>query len=119
MSTETSKPSEGDFDALMSGLLEVMDKNPELKALAGNLASADLSPLLGLFGSMEKETAPVPAAPQSGAERAETLLHALKPFLNSTRASTVDRALHMLSTAKIVRSAIHAFGAMSSENKSV
>lgn len=114
-----SKLPEGDIDSLLSGIMEIMDKNPELKSLAGNLASTDLSPLLGLLGSMEKQTLPVPSAPQTGADRAEALLHALKPFLNPTRASSVERAIHMLSTAKTVRTAIHAFGAMSSGNISV
>ena len=55
----------------------------------------------------------------SGAGRAEALLNALKPFLNPSRASQVDRALQMLSTAKTVRTAIHAFGAMSGNDISV
>lgn len=117
MSTENERPAEGDLDSLMTGIMEVMDKNPELKALAGNLASADLSPLLGLLGSMEKPTPQGEAL--SGAGRAEALLNALKPFLNPSRASQVDRALQMLSTAKTVRTAIHAFGAMSGNDISV
>ena len=80
MSTENERPAEGGLDSLMSGIMEVMDKNPELKALAGNLASADLSPLLGLLGSMEK---PAPQGEAlSGAGRAEALLNALENISN-------------------------------------
>ena len=101
------------LETLLGGVLEALEKNPEIAELAGKLAGMDMP-----FPGSEN----VPQEPSGGAakknhgegsSRASALLKALKPYMNDQRAESVERMLKLLPTADMIRTALHAFGDMS------